>query len=172
MNRPVSILCGHSACKECMEQLISNQGEAGREKTCPLCRAEIPEQPLNISIPLSSIISKLMVRCTNSGCSWVDEHGKKERHQDNCAFLLRNCPNGCAGSHRRDSLENHLEICPHEKVPCRHCAVGVSRDMLDLHELSCQEKPGPCPLNCGDTFPRSVTHKLCYHELINHISFW
>lgn len=113
---------------------------------------------LNISIPLSSVISELNVKCTNVGCSWVGEHGSKERHQETGSFLLLECPNGCPGSHLRDSLERHLEICPQEKVPCKYFTTEVERYILDQHEPTCQEKPGPCPLNCGHNLPRSHVH--------------
>ena len=125
MNRPVSLLCGHSGCQECIHQLISNQSGGGREKACAVCREPINEHMLNISIPLSSVISKLNVKCTNVGCTWVGEHGSKERHQETYSFLLLECPNGCPGSHLRDSLERHLEICPQEKVPYKYCTAEV-----------------------------------------------
>lgn len=160
MNRPVSLLYRHSGCQECMQQLISTQSGGGREKICSLCREPINELMLNISIPLSSVISKLTVKCTNVGCTWVGEHGYKERHQESRSFLLLECPNGCAGSLLRESLECHLEICPQEKVPCKHCTAEVERCMLDQHEPTCQEKPGPCPLNCGHNFLRSVIIQL------------
>ena len=160
MNRAVSLLCGHSGCQECIHQLISNQSGGGREKACAVCREPINEHMLNISIPLSSVISELNVKCTNVGCSWVGEHGSKERHQETCSFLLLECPNGCPGSHLRDSLERHLEICPQEKVPCKYCTAEVERYILDQHEPTCQEKPGPCPLNCGHNLPRSVIIQL------------
>ena len=90
----------------------------------------------------------------------VGEHGSKERRQETCSFLLLECPNGCHGSHLRDSLERHLEICPQKKVPCEHCTAKVERHMLDQHEPTCQEKPRPCPLNCGHNLPRSVIIQL------------
>ena len=160
MNRPNSLLCGHSGCQERIHQLISTQCGGGREKAFAVCREPINEQMLNISIPLSSVISKLTVKCTNVGCTWVGEHGSKERHQETCSFLLLECPNGCHGSHLRDSLERHLEICPQKKVPCEHCTAKVERHMLDQHEPTYQEKPRPCPLNCGHNLPRSVIIQL------------
>ena len=90
----------------------------------------------------------------------VGEHGSKERRQETCSFLLLECPNGCHGSHLRDSLERHLEICPQKKVPCEHCTAKVERHMLDQHEPTYQEKPRPCPLNCGHNLPRSVIIQL------------
>ena len=160
MNRPVSLLCGHSGCHECMQRLISTQFGGERKKECTICQKPINEQMLNVSIPLRSVISKLTVKCTNVGCTWVGEHGHKERHQESCSFLLLECPNGCDGSHLRDSLQRHLKICPQEKVPCKHCTAEVERCMLDQHEPTCQEKPGPCPLDCGYNLPRSVIIQL------------
>ena len=49
MNKPVSLSCGHSACKDCMLQLVRSQG---RSKSCSFCWATINQTQFNISVPL------------------------------------------------------------------------------------------------------------------------
>ena len=52
MNQPVSISCGHSACKACLQASI-----AKNKKTCPICRVDIDN--LNTNIAVRALISKI-----------------------------------------------------------------------------------------------------------------
>ena len=157
MNRPVSLSCGHAACKACIMALLPNHGIGSTR--CSVCRTPLIERQLNIGVPLSSLIAKIDVRCTNVGCSWHGKHQEKSQHSTACPFLLRNCPHGCSGSYRRDTLTQHLRICPFEKLKCKHCTTTVSRFKLKTHEDSCNKRPKPCPLGCGEPFKRSVSKK-------------
>lgn len=67
MNKPVSLSCGHSACKDCMLQLVRSQG---RSKSCSLCRTTINQTKFNISVPLQAIIAKIKVQCTGMFLEW------------------------------------------------------------------------------------------------------
>lgn len=147
MNQPVSISCGHSACKACLQESI-----AKNKKTCPICRVNIDN--LNTNIAVKAMISKIKVRCANSGCSWVGKHHEKENHSDNCPFLLMRCPNGCIGSQPRSALDQHLTACPYQRLPCGYCNVGVPRYHLEPHMENCPESPRLCPLQCGERLPR------------------
>ena len=149
MNQPVSISCGHSACKACLQKSI-----AKNKKSCPICRVDIDN--LNTNIAVKALISNINVRCTNSGCSWAGKHHEKENHRDNCPFLLMQCPNGCIGSQQRSALDQHLAACPYQRLPCEYCNVGVPRYHLENHLENCPESPCLCPLQCGERLPRRV----------------
>jgi len=149
MNEPVSLSCGHSACKACLQKSIAN----GR-KTCPLCRVILDASNLNPNIAVKALISKINVRCTNSGCSWAGQHSEKENHWGTCPFMLVECPNGCIGDHQRSALDEHLAACPYEKVSCIFCRVGVPRFRQHTHEENCAQGPLLCPLQCGERLPR------------------
>jgi len=149
MNEPVSLSCGHSACKACLLESIANQ-----RKTCPLCRLILDASNLNPNIAVKAMISKINVRCTNGGCSWTGQHSDKERHCDTCPFMLVECPNSCIGNRQRSALDEHLAACPYEKVSCMFCSVGVPRFHLDVHVENCAQGPLLCPLQCGERLPR------------------
>lgn len=154
MNKPVSLPCGHSACKDCMLQLVRSQG---RSKSCSLCRTTINQTQFNISVPLQAIIAKIKVQCTVPGCSWSGEHQEKESHQAQCEYSERKCQHGCVGSFRLAELNDHNGICPYKRVKCRFCEGMYHRFSLPTHEEICVEVPQPCPLNCGECIPRLVS---------------
>nr|XP_058971973.1 RING finger protein 151-like [Pocillopora verrucosa] len=161
MNQPVSMPCGHSACKTCLLEMISKQSIGSRPCTCPLCRARIEGDKLNVNVTVSTLIGRIQVRCTNVGCSWVGMHSEKETHMDTCPFMVIDCPNGprgCLVKPERYALNLHIASCPFEKVPCFHCHIGVERSTLASHEDNCREIPRPCPLQCGEQLPRSHIH--------------
>ena len=140
MNQPVSMPCGHSACKTCLLEMISKKSIGSRPCTCPLCRARIERDKLNVN-----------------GCSWVGMHSEKETHMDTCPFMVIDCPNGprgCLVKPERYALNLHIASCPFEKVPCFHCHIGVERSTLASHEDNCREIPRPCPPQCGEQLPR------------------
>ena len=150
MNEPVSLSCGHSACKACLLERIAKQ-----RTTCPLCRViQIDANNLNPNIAVKATISKINVRCTNNGCSWTGQHSEKENHWGTCPFMLVECPNGCVGHRQRAALNEHLAACPYEKVPCTFCSVGVPRFYHDTHMENCDQGPLLCPLQCGERLPR------------------
>ena len=153
MNKPVSLSCGHSACKDCMLHLVRSQG---RSKSCSLCRATINQTQFNISVPLQAIIAKIKVQCTVPGCSWSGEHQEKESHQAQCEYSERKCQHDCVGSFRLAQLNDHNSICPYKRVKCRFCGGMYHRFSLPTHKESCVEAPQPCPLNCGECIPRLI----------------
>ncbi|XP_066025000.1 RING finger protein 151-like [Pocillopora verrucosa] len=138
-------------------EMISKQNIGSRPCTCPLCRARIEGDKLNVNVTVSALIGRIQVRCTNVGCSWVGMHSEKETHMDTCPFMVIDCPNGprgCLVKPERYALNLHIASCPFEKVPCFHCHIGVERSTLASHEDNCREIPRPCPLQCGEQLPR------------------
>ena len=157
MNQPVSMPCGHSACKTWLLEMTSKQSIGSRPCTCLLCRARIEGDKLNVNVTVSALIGRIQVRCTNVGCSWVGLHSEKETHMDTCPFMVIDCPNGprgCLVKPERYALNLHIASCPFEKVPCFHCHIGVERSTLVSHEDNCREIPRPCPLQCEEQLPR------------------
>ena len=107
MNQPVSMPCGHSACKACLLEMISKQSIGSRPCTCLLCWARIEGDKLNVNVTVSALIGRIQVRCTNVSCSWVGMHSKKETHMDTCPFMVIDCPNGTLFSlpHRSGEID-------------------------------------------------------------------
>lgn len=154
MNRPVSLQCGHSACKCCVERMIEMQHTSPQNK-CFVCKKIFKPDQIQVNFVVNALISKMKITCTNDDCSWEGRHEQKEEHCDNCQLCLVVCQNGCFTRHIiRRNLEEHLNLCQYQKVPCRHCTRGIRRCSLAEHEGSCTETPSQCPLACGDSFPR------------------
>ena len=151
MNKPVSLICGHSACQACLKEQWKNM-----QKTCAICRKVFSLEQLKINVTLNALVKNVPVKCMNNDCKWVGRQEEMEDHFKSCPFLPLDCPNGCTFSHRRGNLEEHLVSCPYKQVPCQFCSKGISRFALQNHEKNCEEKPLPCPLECHERFPRSV----------------
>ena len=153
MNQPVSMVCGHSACKACLEEMVSKSLQ-GNGKTCPLCRETITLRKMNTNLAVRAMIPKILVHCINSGCAWTGEHDEMQNHSAICPFKIVSCPNGCQESYRQDAMDLHLAACPFQEVKCSFCNVKVQRFDLDTHAGNCPEGPRVCPLHCGDEMPR------------------
>ena len=143
MNQPTALICGHSSCHACMLVLIRIDGN--RPIKCPLGRMLIANRDFRVSIVVSSVIDRVEVRCTNDSWSWVGKSKQKEAHYKSCPFLLQNWQHGCSGFFHKRSLQDHLDLCPYFKIPCKHCLGKFACFCLDTHEEGCAEKPKPCP---------------------------
>ena len=155
MNKAFSLPCGHSACKECLVKMAQMRHQAV-PKTCPVCTTSFAGQQLRTNVIVNGLISKVKVICTNNGCSWTGEQGKKEEHYDKCPFLIVGCPNGCPSTYLRGRIGHHLANCPNQRVECKFCKNEIRRVRLATHERNCTETPRACPLGCGDNLPRFV----------------
>ena len=87
MNQPVSMACGHSACKACLQEMLSN---AFHRQTCPLCRDPINPGKLNINLAVKALISRIGDRCSNDGCGWVGKHSEMHNHGESCPCIYAN----------------------------------------------------------------------------------
>lgn len=151
INEPVSIDCGHSACKICLEELIRKSTHPTK---CPSCRNFLKPGPLNVNIAIRAAISGINVRCTNAGCTWIGKQGEKVRHRDTCPKMLMPCPNDCTVQFCREEEGQHLAACLYEKVHCASCKAGVPRLYMDIHLQNCPDALWNCPLQCGEHLPR------------------
>ena len=98
MNQPVSMSCGHSAFKTCLQEMIFKQSTGSRPCTRPHCRVRIEGDRLNVNFIVSVLIRRIQVRCTNVGCSWIGRHSEKEKCIGTFPFIILDCfngPNGC-----------------------------------------------------------------------------
>lgn len=121
MNQPVSMVCGHSACKACLEMV--SKSLQGNGKTCPPCRETITLRKMNTNLAVRAMIAKILVHCINSGCAWTGEHDKMQNHSANCPFKIVSCPNGSQESYRQNAMDLHLAACPFQEVKCSFCNV-------------------------------------------------
>ncbi len=56
---PLSLPCGHTLCKVCVEQLTA-QGAAVDTFPCPLCRKLIKTESISLNLTLKNLIGKIV----------------------------------------------------------------------------------------------------------------
>ena len=161
MLKPVSLTCGHSGCKACIEQVI--KCATGATPKCAVCRAEMPHN-LAVNICLEQIVGKLPMRCASAGCQWRGTMVAAEEHERGCAEKIISCHSeGCDYSARRQLMTEHENFCTKRKATCRPCGKVLTVDSLPRHEQeTCPFLLKDCPLACGKQIPRSVVgHVHC-----------
>jgi len=154
MKEPVSIrLCNHSFCEECIFKALptSNECPVCKEKSDSLdiepAGREIVEQ-----------LDLLRVSCPSqvSGCEWTGTRGSLAHHISECSFLTVSCGNkGCPATEiLRSSLPAHLRECLHRPVVCDRCETKVTYRDIEDHVDVCEFEPIPCHF-CFAMFPRN-----------------
>ena len=70
--------------------------------------------------------------------------------------LLVKCSNdGCAFRETREKMPQHKKSCSKREIPCKDCGDLIVWDSSQEHEqFQCTNATRPCPLGCGEIFPR------------------
>ena len=156
--------CAKLYCKSCYGKLKSTS------RTCPTCR-----QPLD-AFPDRNIarrVKEMRVKCTSTGCPWVNELGSLEKHLETCGFALVPCANGCKKQIMRSEHTSHCtKECLLRQYTCKHCkSKGPYKEMTGGHLSKCPDLMVPCPNNgCGVNITRKkmASHGLeCPYKTIN-----
>ena len=143
MNETQQTPCGHLFCKQCLEKVEPNSGNAIQ---CPTCRTFTSGQTFNDK-NTDRRVRNLQVACTNGSCEWkgslceLDDH-KTGRGCKGCEYEPVPCVLGCGekivqGSICSQYVEEHLQECPEQKVACPYSDLGCrtlsKRRLLDSH---------------------------------------
>ena len=81
---PVHGRCGHTYCRTCIIDWITNH-----ENTCPLDRISLyPEELVEAPLPLKNLINRLLIKCEYEceGCTHVCMISSYNIHHYNCMF--------------------------------------------------------------------------------------
>ena len=157
MLKPVSLGCGHSGCKTCIEMLFQLDASGAAPK-CALCRTTLTEKSgsLGINFALDNLTRDLPVQCMSSGCTWKGIYSDARSHHLVCAKLEVKCGNdGCHYKCAREQMPQHADTCIKKEIPCPDCKKSVTRELIDRHRSSlCFYAMIHCPLGCGTLLPR------------------
>jgi hypothetical protein len=114
--KPVTTLCEHIFCYQCIEQWITN------ENSCPICRRNISNirelTPVKVRLVLN-MLDSLLVKCKTCGQTGIErgyfkDHLKMCRKRNICL-----CPAShirCPWTGRNEQLPLHLSQCPYEQI--------------------------------------------------------
>ena len=171
MLKPVSLGCGHSGCKNCIEELI--RVKVPRSK-CPTCRVLIDVQSVKNNIALDQITSALPVKCCNKDCRWEGIYVNAAAHHMQCSKLDIDCLNdGCYCTVIREGMAAHAAVCPKRKVPCPECKRIVKWESLQDHQTAdCVNATIECPMGCGEFSLGMLIliQKHTYKQMQRHLS--
>ena len=139
MREPIQIPCGHHYCKSCISHYMENN------VNCHSCGREIVSFNFIPDTHMSICISKLIVRCPNSRCSY-------------------SCP--------LSAIENHLQMCTMDSVGCEYRGELIEVEYLsqqrDPFEFKCQKMPRSCPYGCPQTFTLEELNQHLKDNAIQH----
>ena len=139
---PVSIECGHSFCKSCIEKSMEIS------KRCPTCRKDIREAPRPILV-LKNHINLLKINCEND-CKWEGKIEKYDEHLKTCTKSTKTpCPR-CHKSIVNDILTKHILVdCPYREEACHLCGMMVEHNIMKIHQrVECKHRLIDCEA-CG-----------------------
>ena len=92
VSRPVTLACGHSGYKNCME----TWAESTATPLCPQCWATFQKEELRINVAMDKATQDLPVKCNSQTCQWKGNYSDANDH-------LRHCPNEERGAPTKDA---------------------------------------------------------------------
>ena len=121
MLRPVTLPCGHSACRNCYRRLLEIEEQKSKTTAlCPECRKHFGRESLIVSYAMDRVTSSLEVQCLNEDCEWKGQLGEAEDHNRQCPRQAKiSCPllvlsagtlmqgEGCLSRRQKSSLTIH-----------------------------------------------------------------
>jgi E3 ubiquitin-protein ligase TRAF7 len=151
MDPVISIQCGHTFCRRCVESV-----EEHRPAKCPVDETPYELQNLVINRAIQGQVEELQIYCCHGltrvdseedfvldddGCPEIISLGHRDMHEESCQFALVPCPNGSnyCGKVRQKDLEEHLCNCVSFPCPFRESGCGFrgQQSEVNVHKSSC-----------------------------------
>ena len=131
VSRPVTLACGHSGYKNCME----TWAESTATPLCPQCRATFRKEELRINMAMDKGTQDLPVKCNSQTCQWKGNYSDANDLLKHCPKVRERCPNE-GHQHMAAWEEVTANACPKERIPCSGCQLNVTREKLQFHRTS------------------------------------
>ncbi len=130
----------HTFCASCIRSHM-----AQKRPECPECKIPLkPEDLLPAPRILRNMLSELRISCANKSL-------------------------GCGSVVALEHLASHEKTCPFSEQPCKFCRKTYPSQLLDPHELKCEDRSVACSKGCGlRVFPNKVClHLACVYRFLS-----
>lgn len=140
----VSPICGHTFCRECIVQHLSNSTQ------CPLDRIEILADDLSPNILINNLLSKFKAPCDHEGCEWVGLISDMRKHLGTqCMKNPVDCRFGCGFLAERKETLDHQLVCDKRLILCTNgCGEEIPHNLTSEHDNVCLKFPVSCENGC------------------------
>lgn len=159
--QPMTTLCGHTFCKECINECLnlgSTSLDGKKKGFCPLDRTQIDPNDIHDLFPtpliVTNMVDELKVYCLNSerGCIWSGHRWEVENHVRNlCKYTGVLC-NGIRlmddNPHPEKLDESHEEKGDTKSDLMKRCCLLVERRFVDPNVDECVHRVFDCQI-CG-----------------------
>lgn len=165
--QPVTTLCGHTFCKQCLELALDQLSPK-----CPMDRTLLDPDTDVFPAPLlvRNLVAQLTLKCLNvgRGCTWEGRRSGLAHHLRHCGFTRVPCdgirwgeeeeePEVCREWTEQRWLELRVEgdiapVCRHYTYTCAYCKQQLLELYREHHVTECPEYYQKCP-HCDDFLP-------------------
>ena len=134
--------CGRNVCHPCIKETIRSDGP------CPLAECRRPHVKVSFNRKCKNDIDERRIYCSskNSGCQWVNNLEKLERHLIECAFVEVECQY-CGVHIQRQHVKDHEAICNQHPIECTACGMMYRQQHHSQHMKVCIFATVKCPLS-------------------------
>ena len=144
--------CGSSVQRHCLTSHVKNECPR-RTVNCQYCHITGEHRFIEYQHKEAEC-PKFPTSCPNE-CGKIIPRDSIVDHMKVCPCQLLQCANFCGAVYQRKKRYTHLAECPHRKIHCQYCNVITEYNVLRQHYEQCLKLPLPCPNECSeDRIPR------------------
>ena len=147
---PVSINCGHTFCKKCLEK-----SETNFKNQCPQCRVVITQVVPSFNMKMKIDGSQIRCKYSEFDCNVIDAVSRIMEHEFICEKKHIDCEQ-CDTMQLFSEIENHKKnICESRPTSCHECLKTYPFNKAQDHDAVCLMKTVEC-IDCNESFKRMI----------------